>query len=499
MTSQRSVVRLGLLLAVGLLAALFVVVAAPKAEAAYEAGRTIDDQQFLDARSMSIAEIQDFLVSKNSALKHLTFPLSCYGSDSRERQLYINAGATCDVPLPASHVIYYAAQIYGINPKVILATIQKEQSLATAPNPTSWQLNQAMGYACPTSGNCSGSSAFPWQIDNGTWALRYHFERARGNMSWWTNASSWTCGTQKHLYKPNLYPAQNVQFFDTNGTHYATVYIQNAATSSMYCYTPHAYNNPQGLYGRAAYGTTGLYYSGSYNFVYYYELWFGTTQGFSVREELLQRYQVLGGASGYGSAIDSGYCNGSHTVCWQGFRNGFIMYSAGIGAWESKGSIRAYWASIGYQGSKLGFPVGGEGYGGNGLWWQQYQYGFIIGSDRTGYWESMGKIRERWGQLGYQSSAIGLPVDREVRNSDGSGWQQYQNGFIIKLPGAEGEAWESKGAIRYYWGSIGYQGGPAGWPAASETYNSETQTWSQLYQNGTIHYSNTQGGRFVAK
>jgi len=234
-----------------------------RTDAAHVAGRIIDDALFLDAKSMSIADIQNFLTSKGSGLKDMTFALSCYGAASQERQWYTAAGATCDTNIPASQIIYYAAQVYGVNPKVILATMQKEQSLTTATNPTVWQLTQAMGYACPTSGSCSSSSSFPYQIDSGTWALRLHYERARGNMSWWYTSTSWVCGSAKSLYSPSLYPGRDVKFYDTNGVHYATVYIQNPATSSMYCYTPHTYNNPGGLYGRSAYGTTGLYYSGS--------------------------------------------------------------------------------------------------------------------------------------------------------------------------------------------------------------------------------------------
>ena len=251
--------------------------ASPKAHAAYEGGRLIDDGLFLDANSMSKNQIQNFLESKNSGLKDMKFKLQCYGSDSKEREWYTNAGATCDVNIPASHIIYYAAKIYGVNPKAILVTMQKEQSLITASNPTNWQLSQAMGYACPTSGSCSSSSNFSYQVDSGVWVLRYHFERARGNNTWWNNNTNWTCGTAKSLYTPNLYPGQNVKFYDTNGTHYRTHYLKNAATSSMYCYTPHAYNNPQGLYGLPKYGTKGLYYTGSYNFVKFFELWFGST------------------------------------------------------------------------------------------------------------------------------------------------------------------------------------------------------------------------------
>jgi hypothetical protein len=251
-----------------------------KAEAAYDGGRLIDDSVFLDAGSMSKESIQSFLSSRGAGLASMNFPMDCDAAGQQAKQAYLSIGAPCgNQNVPASHLIYYSSQIYGLNPKVILATMQKEQSLTTAPNPTSWQLSQAMGYGCPTSGSCSSSSNFFYQIDNGTWVLRFHYERARGNMTWWYTSTSWTCGTEKQYYKPNLYPKQNVDFYDQNNVYYRTHYIFNAATSAMYCYTPHAYNNPQGLYGRPPFGSTGMYYSGSYNFVYFFELWFGSVTG----------------------------------------------------------------------------------------------------------------------------------------------------------------------------------------------------------------------------
>ncbi len=259
-----------------LLLAMILLAIPERVGASYQGGRLIDNNVFLHATSMSKSQIQNFLEDRNSGLATREYELMCYGSDSKEREWYTNAGAECDEDIPASHIIYYAARIYGVSPKVILSTLQKEQSLVTTSNPTSWQLDHAMGYGCPTSGSCSTSS-FPAQIDSGTWALRWHYERANGNNSWWRDSSGWTCGTEKNYYKPNLYPKQNVSFYDQNGVKYRTHYINNAATSALYCYTPHAYNNPDGLYGRAPYGTTGMYYSGSYNFVYWYEAWFGST------------------------------------------------------------------------------------------------------------------------------------------------------------------------------------------------------------------------------
>lgn len=249
----------------------------PKVSAMYDGGRLIDDMVFLNTNTMTESDIHNFIVNKGGGIANMSFVFDCT-STGMSAQYYQAAGAPCGQTVRAATIIYYAAQIYGINPQVILATMQKEQSVVTAPNPTTWQVNQAMGYGCPDSGGC-GASNFLYQIDNGVWTLRYHMERARGNMDYWFHSVSWVCGTTKNYYSPSLYPYQNVSFRDDNGTLYRTHYIANPSTSSFYCYTPHAYNNPQGLYGLPAYGTTGQYYSGSYNFVRYFEAWFGTLNG----------------------------------------------------------------------------------------------------------------------------------------------------------------------------------------------------------------------------
>lgn len=250
-----------------------------RASAAYEGGRIIDNSVFLDANSMSAGEIQDFLEKRGSGLKSKKMRLNCDKWDAQTRQGYTDAGAPCGSRISAARIIHYASHIYGMNPRVVLATLQKEQSLITSPDPTNWQLTQAMGYGCPTSGNCEDGSTFSYQIDNGTWALRYHYERANRNFDWWSPSSSWVCGSSKKYYKPSLYPYQDVRFYDGNNVNYRKHYLHNAATSAMYCYTPHAYNNPNGLYGLPEYGSKGQYYTGSYNFVKSFELWFGSTKG----------------------------------------------------------------------------------------------------------------------------------------------------------------------------------------------------------------------------
>lgn len=260
---------------------------------AYQHGYLIDDAIFLDAKSMNANQIQSFLNSKSGVLKSRSFKLDCDadGIGGTAKQLYLQAGAPCGSTISAARIIYYTAQVYGVSPKVIIATLQKEQSLITDSNPSARAINQAMGYACPTSGVCDSSSSFFWQIDNGTWVMRFHYERARKNNTWWYNSSSWTCGTAKtNYYSPNLYPRQDVKFYDPySKVNYVTVYIKNAATSAFYCYTPHVFNNhsnsphpddaksPRCYSMHPASGSKGRCYTGSYNFVKAYENWFGST------------------------------------------------------------------------------------------------------------------------------------------------------------------------------------------------------------------------------
>jgi hypothetical protein len=285
---HRSTGKFLLAINIGVISAfVFSVVFSGQAAAAYKGNRLIDNSVFLHSKSMSKSKIQDFLVSKGSGLASKNKKLSCGIAGSKAKQLYLAAGAPCGSVVPVSHMIYYASQVYGVSPKVILATLQKEQGLITSPDPASWQMKQAMGYACPSSGNCNNTSTFFYQVDNGTWALRYHYERANGNMSWWSPSSSWTCGSAKEYYKPSLYPGVNTRFYDDDGVQYRTHNLKNAATSALYCYTPHAYNNFPDcipIYGvsyaswKPTYGSVGRCYSGSYNFVYWFEIWWGSTQ-----------------------------------------------------------------------------------------------------------------------------------------------------------------------------------------------------------------------------
>ena len=90
-------------------------------------------------------------------------------------------------------------------------------------------------------------------------------ELSSGNSWWGYSPSQYPCLNSNSLYSAGLLPGNTVTFSDPGGTA-ETVTLANAETATLYCYTP--YVGPASLTG----------YSGSYNFVYYFQLWFGSTQ-----------------------------------------------------------------------------------------------------------------------------------------------------------------------------------------------------------------------------
>jgi hypothetical protein len=233
---------------------------ASAASAAYLQDELIDDSVFLDSNSMNANQIQAFLSSIGSSLAtYTTVETVSY---------YPNYNHT----VSAAELIFDAGEVYGLNPQAIMATLQKEESLITDPSPSSSQMNFAMGYGCADSTGCSKYAGFFNQVDNGTWQLRFNYERARGNNSYWNTSITYPCANPSHYYTPGLFPGNNVTFINDYGTAYDRFTIQNASTASLYCYTPHAYP-----------GSSQEYYSGSYNFVVAFDNWFGSTLGSLVR------------------------------------------------------------------------------------------------------------------------------------------------------------------------------------------------------------------------
>jgi len=104
----------------------------------------------------------------------------------------------------------------------------------------------------------------------------------------------------------------------------------------------------------------------------------------------------------------------------------------------------------------------------------------------------MGPIRDYWAALGYQTGTMGLPTGPITKNAQGDiSWQQYQNGYIIGS--AATGYWESMGPIRDYWAALGYQTGTMGLPTGPVELDQTSGVYSQTYQHGTVFYSTDKG------
>lgn len=194
----------------------------------------MDDAVFDDASSMTQPQIQSFLNAfPNSCLSNYSAP---YPSD------YFTYGANA----PASAIIKQVSNLWGINPKVILTTLEKEESLVTGnAGCDSWRYNSAVGMGCSDSGPCPspGYAGFSQQVTKGMWQLMFNRERSEGNLAWGDNGSIYYGG----YMTPGTYSRQSgspATYYDGIATIDGTsVTMTNGATAALYTYTPHFHGN----------------------------------------------------------------------------------------------------------------------------------------------------------------------------------------------------------------------------------------------------------------
>ena len=207
------------------------------AEAALNNSYVIPDSTFSNAGSMNEAQIQAFLVAHGSYLA--TYHIPAGHSEVYQGVTYYEGtwvgpiGSEMDATnWSAAHLIYMDAQWYGINPQVLLATLQKESSLVTNGSPWYGYMMWAMGYAYTESGinpacgtstnhNPSGSCAgFAMQMD---WAA--------GGLAYWQSlANAQNKSTQ--YWTGNTIPIDG-----------QSIFLGNGATAALYRYTPHIQTN----------------------------------------------------------------------------------------------------------------------------------------------------------------------------------------------------------------------------------------------------------------
>lgn len=157
--------------------------------AGFSPNTVISDEKYTASGSMTAAQVQAFLDQQGGDLK------SYSGPD--------HAGET----RTAAQMIAEAASEFGVSPKVVICTLQKEQSLISRPNPSAYAMDWAMGCGKAESYTIESYRGFGNQVYQGARVLM-------------KNRSGWRSGA--------MLPIDG-----------AAVYPTNASTYSLYRYTPH--------------------------------------------------------------------------------------------------------------------------------------------------------------------------------------------------------------------------------------------------------------------
>lgn len=113
------------------------------------------------------------------------------------------------------------------------------------------------------------------------------------------------------------------------------------------------------------------------------------------------------------------------------YQNGSIYWTPDLGAHEVHGDIRLKWAQVGGHSGVLGYPVTDEmGCGpGNGRY-NHFMGGSIYWTPGLGAHEVHGPIRDKWAEMGWQSSALGYPVS-DVGSVGGQLSSRFERGTIV--------------------------------------------------------------------
>lgn len=314
----------------------------PVHAAPFDPNHLIDDGIFENINSMTAAQIDAWI--------NISFPGSCISSNnsfvtpdplgwSPSQNKYLFGGN-----VTAGQAIHDTAVLYQINPQVILATMQKEQSLVSGgagcypnlPDPATATpmtnqcgkgtrnctlacthsggcMNIALGYGCP--GYCDAKDeGFSMQLTLGTWLLRFGEQRALGHLTGYVGYES---GDENFQYDGPMTPGMRQRsaslpatLFDGSYTTAAneSITITTGATAALYNFTP--------------------FISGNKSFVNTFQGWFGSTVlGCGPSETMMPQVSSLYNRATYDHFYTPYQCEINVLTYEQGYRNEGYVYN----------------------------------------------------------------------------------------------------------------------------------------------------------------------------
>lgn len=444
----------------------------------WDPGYIIDDRIFYDSQSMSAAEVQAFLVSKLSACRSGYTCLKDYGQPTGNiaPDRYC-AGYQAAGYQTAAQIIDIVARSCGINQRVLLVLLQKEQSLVTSTAPTQRQFDAATGQSCPDTAPCDPAfSGFFYQL---YYAARQYEIYRLNPTSFGYQAGRWN----NILYHPE--PAR--------GCGSARVYIQNQATAGLYIYTPYTPNASAlaNLYGTG----DGCSSYGNRNFWRLFTDWFGDPQSYSTHPGFDWYWQARGAAGGVmgnpTSYLISVPENGGGY--YQRFERA-ILYTSTLGTTAivfNNEFGRAY-AGLSGPAGPLGWPKSEQMCATDGACFQVFTGGTLTSSASAGIHVIWGGFSDYWVQSGgvYGSLGVALTDTEYVTGNALQGWtQRFQRATLNSSP--LGLVVVPNGAVQRAWQAAGGAISGYGWPASD--HRCVGASCAQSFQTGTLSSTSAWG------
>ncbi len=266
---------------------------------AFNPGLLIPDSAFIDVGTFGTAAgIQKFLELKGSVLANTNpnFLVKLNEPNTSIKEGLEDPEANLSRLRTAAELIYDAAMHWGLNPQVLIASLQKEQSLVTGTFKSNSELqtalNHAVGFGCPDHEICG-------EVFNGFYQQLFGNFDSEGNR-WLGSAASLmrsynTTVNGKLVGRGPMvdssgntsggaavrvsHKGDTIILSNTLGGYDGvaatqTVTLQNLATAALYRYTPHVFN-------------------GNYNFWKFYTAWFKYPNGTVIRRlNELQQYVI---------------------------------------------------------------------------------------------------------------------------------------------------------------------------------------------------------------
>ncbi|RKR73244.1 carbohydrate binding domain-containing protein [Frondihabitans australicus] len=221
----------------------------------FQPGNIISDSTFYNTATMTAAQVQAFL---NQKVPTCTSGYTCLRNyaqktATRAADSYCSAytGAASET---AATIIAKVGAACGINPEVILVTLQKEEGLVLSSRPTTGLYTTAMGYGCPDTAACDSTY---YGFFNQVYSAAHQFQVYAKNPTYFRYRAGYT----------NV-----IQYSPSSACGSASVYVQNQATASLYNYTPYT---PNKAALAAGYGSAPCGAYGNRNFFLYFSDWFG--------------------------------------------------------------------------------------------------------------------------------------------------------------------------------------------------------------------------------